>query len=457
MTLPLISDAVQDFVARSFMDTQGHTVDMVGHSAFSLEAYKGGLLQESDLNQITLYPNGYGLHLVTSKAVHRSAGRLDITLENAVPDAAARSYKLAKQLVDVPFAANLALSCIEEGLLHESDIAPLVAQGPDCGIDLLSAAEEALGALLPDDQRMSRSVVGDEVYTDCVLGTSIVGDHFHIDGWSMNFFHLNLPELIEGAFVEVNVLLFKTLDALSHYGVPFHTPASYMGKDGVYSHHIGEAYEVLKDRIQTSTREEFVEFLTDLNCDEVEFEMYQFGMEGEGPHDEDTVERACALLMDMHELETTFSFRLDYSEGTTEDSRKSEMQALLFQARELIGNGSDYERLLVALSDSLETCIELADHHFPLHGQRFPGSEDEGIGLFETILVVAEDRMTQLFEEAEEGYNSCAENCGHMYIGLPLESREVVAQVTIPIIKRTNQCLAHLRQIQLSLEVTPHA
>jgi hypothetical protein len=113
--------------------------------------------------------------------------------------------------------------------------------------------------------------------------------------------------------------------------------------------------------------------------------------------------------------------------------------------------------LLVALCATLQTCIELADHHFPLHGQRFPGSEEDGIGLFETILVIAEDRMPHLFEEAEEGFNSCAENCADIYIGLPLESREVVAQVTIPIIKRTNQCLAHLRQIQLSLEVNPHA
>ncbi|MGE8065170.1 hypothetical protein [Pseudomonas sp. NPDC089569] len=457
MTVPLVSEAVQDFVARDFMKNRGYLVDFVGHSAFCLEAHKGGLLHESDLNQLNLYPNGYGLHIVTSRAANRSAGRIDINLAQAVPDAADRVVTLAKPLVDIPFAANLTLACIELGLLHESAVAPLVAQGTDCGFELLSTCNETLGSLLAKEQRLARVIENGVGYTDVVLHTSIVGQTFQIQSTGMNFFHLNLPETIEGDFVEVNVLLFKTLDALSHYCVPFHTPASWMGKDGVYTHTLGEVYAELKERIQNYSREELFDYLMDLDCDEAKFETYALGMEGQGPHDEDIVERACDLLLESAELATHFSFRLDYSEGSNEAHRKVEMQAMRSQVQELIDNGSAHSRLLVALADALETCIDLSDRHFFIGGQQFEGSESEGIGLFETILVVVDDRMSSLFDEAEEGFNSYAENCAEIYTALPLESREVVAQTTVPIIKRTQQCLAHLRQIQLSLEGTPNA
>lgn len=456
MTVPRVSEAVQDFVAREFMENTGYVVDFAGHSAFCLEAHKGGLLQESDLNQLNLYPNGYGLHIVTTRAANRSAARVDIKFEQAVPDAAARVLTLAKPLVDVPFAANLTLACIELGLLHDSAVAPLVAQGPDCGQELLSNCNDSLGALLAKQQRYSR-VTEDDADGHLVLETAIAGQTFRIESTGMCVFYLNLPETIEGDFVEVNVLLFKTLDALSHYGVPFHTPASWMGKDGVYSHILGEAYEELKERIKSYSRAELFDYLIDLDCDEATFETYALSLEGQGPHDEDTVERACDLLLEMAELEAHFSFRLDYSQGSTDAHRKLEMQAMRSQAQELIDNGSTYERLLSALSNALATCIELADDHFFIGGQQFPGSEEDGIGLFETILVVIEDRMANLFDEAEQGFNLQAENCAEIYTALPLESREVVAQTTVPIIKRTQQCLAHLRQIQLSLEVTPNA
>lgn len=456
MTVPLVSEAVQDLVAHDFMANKGYLVDFVGHSAFCLEAHKGGLLHESDLNQLSRYPNGYGLHLTTTRAVNRSAARVDINLEQAAPDAAARAYSLAQPMVDVPFAANLTLACIELGLLHESVVAPLVAHGPDCGYELLSHCNDSLGALLPKQQRLSL-VSEDDAEAHVVLGTSIAGQTFRIESTGMSVFYLNLPETIEGDFIEVNVLLFKTLDALSHYGVPFHTPASWMGKDGVYTYSLGEVYDGLKERIQTYTREELFDYLMDMDCDEAPFETYALGMEGEGPHDEETVDRACDLLRDIAELETQFSFRLDYSQGSTEAGRKVEMQAMRSQVQELIDNGSAHHRLLVALANALETCIDLADHHFFIGGQQFEGSDSDGIGLFETILVVVENRMCALFDEAEQGFNCNAENCAEMYLALPLDSREVVAQTTVPIIKRTQQCLAHLRQIQLSLEVTPNA
>lgn len=456
MTVPRISEAVQDFVARDFMESTGYMVDFVGHSAFCLEAHKGGLLHESDLNQLNLYPNGYGLHIVTTRAANRSAARVDIKFEQAVPDAAARVLTLAKPLVDVPFAANLTLACIELGLLHESAVAPLVAQGPDCGQELLSNCNDSLGALLAKQQRYSR-VTEDDADGNVVLDTSIAGQTFRIESTGMCVFYLNLPETIEGDFVEVNVLLFKTLDALSHYGVPFHTPASWMGKDGAYTHTLGEVYEELKERIQSYSREQLFDYLMDLDCDEATFETYALGMEGEGPHDEEIVDRACDLLLEMAELESHFSFRLDYSEGSTDAHLKVEMQAMRSQVQELIDNGSAHSRLLVALADALETCIDLSDRHFFIGGQQFEGSESDGIGLFETILVVVDDQMNTLFDEAEQAFNCHAENCAEIYTALPLESREVVAQTTVPIIKRTQQCLAHLRQIQLSLEVTPNA
>lgn len=457
MTPPRISEAVEDYIANTFMRDKGYMVDMESHSAFCLAAYEGGLLHDSDLQQLSVYPNGYGLNVITRRAAARAAALLDIIPTQAVPDADRRVRDMAKTAIDVPFVASLSLTCIEQGLLQVSEIAPLLEQGPECGHDLLKAADKALGTLLPMDQRMSRQVFIDGVESEEVIGMSIVGQELHLESWDMNVFRLSLPKVIDDAFLDVNILLFKVLDALSHFGVPFHTPASWMGKDGVYTHHIGEAYEALKERIDTSTREELADYLTDLNCDEVGFETFAFGMEGEGPHDEETIEQACNLLIDMHELETSFNYRLTYGPDTSEATRKAEMEAMLFQTREIIANGSAYERLLLAIAGAFETCIELVDDHFSIYSQQFPGSEEEGIGFYETVVVLVEDRMMELFEESERGFNSCAENCGSIHVRLPLESQEVVAQTTIPIIKRTQQCLAHLRQIQLSLEVTPNA
>jgi len=65
------------------------------------------------------------------------------------------------------------------------------------------------------------------------------------------------------AEMEMRVLLFKTLDAMSRYLLPFHTPLSFLGQDCYFNHMVGEAYNEMADRLQHETRDEIRALLLD--------------------------------------------------------------------------------------------------------------------------------------------------------------------------------------------------
>ena len=60
-------------------------------------------------------------------------------------------------------------------------------------------------------------------------------------------------------------------------------------------------------------------------------------------------------------------------------------------------------------------------------------------------------------QDALEAFNADLEEVSEVAAKLPLDSGELVSQITIPVIERTNQCLALLRRIQLCLEAEKNA
>lgn len=459
-TIPHVSAAVQSGIAEMFMRDFGYLVDHQGHSVFCLEAVKGGLAHDSDLRHLTNYPNGYGLHLVTGEVVRKVQSRVVFTSADALADAPRLVRNLERQFTEVSYAAGLAVAVTEAGLLRDSDLAPLIALGSDCGYELLMAVTDAVDALWPHAQRQCRNVLNGVEHCHTPFETEINGTNIYMLANERNCFYLDWPEVTDG-FLEMHILLTKTLDAMSHYLVPFHTPASALGLWGQYGHGVSETYEAVQDDIEGMNREEIAEFLL---AQENPDELGWLGMElAESEGDDDVLERSAALLFEMADVERNFSYRLTYGEEITDAMRLIEMTELLSQAQEIIRAGSEHSRLAEALCEALKACIDRAPTHVgvseliaacnPEDAEQV-GFENSPDRFFDCIWVLADERHEALHDSALDGFNADMDECGHQPSAvLPLANSALVARVTQPILERTNQCLALLRQIQLSLEV----
>nr|WP_011923255.1 hypothetical protein [Pseudomonas fluorescens]CAM96489.1 hypothetical protein pQBR0457 [Pseudomonas fluorescens SBW25] len=463
LTIPHVSAAVQHSVAALFMREHGYLVDRKGHSAFCLEALQGGLLHESDLSPLNCYPNGYGLHLVTGKVVRSIESRVEFTREVAVPDAERIAYGLARKDIDITYASGIALSVAEAGLLHDSVLAPILTQGADCGYDLVNATKTALDALWPQAQRECRNVEGGTVYTDQPFYSHIQGNDFYLEACERNCFYLDWPELTQEN-LEMHILLTKTLDAMNTYLIPFHTPFTAFSCWGQYTGGVSESYEAIKDDVTGKSHAEIVEVLK--AHDDLD-ELGWLGMEMDADEmDDASVERAASLLWQMDDVERNFKYQLTYGPDVTDENRKAELGELLSQAREISRRNSRESGLAQVLSDALNSCISRVDGHQPvdaLIAQAYGDSEELGgyenspNRFFDCIWVLADERHKALHVEAVEGFNADLEECADVTVKLPLNTGVLVAQVTVPIMERTSQCLELLRRIQLSLEVPANA
>lgn len=457
-TLPTISTAVQAKIAHTFMRDEGFMVDFKAHSMFCLEAFKGGLLQEDDLLPLTRYPHGYGLHLVTSEVVKRASSKLFFDPSEVV--SAKVAADLSRKEVDIGYASKLALVCHEAGLLHDSALGPIIEIGPDCGEDLVNASKASLDALFPRVDRLEQYFDTDTQKMEDYefFSTYVEGEELNLRANCLTRFALNLPE-IEGDFIEINTLLFKTLDAMNTFLVPFHTSATAMGNGGQYLWSVSEVYDNLKDHVETKDREELIEHLMELDYESIDFEIELIGIDPtaeDGPCP-DAVERAADMLLEAADLAKNYSYRLDYSEGCSDQTRKAEMVELRSQAKEVIAKETPYSALLEVLVCALTACINNADSNFNLYHLDLSGSSEDGVSVFECIWVTVDGKHSHLDEEACDSFDGYANECSEIYVGLPLSSAELVAQVTKPIMTRTQQCVSLLRRIQRSLEASPNA
>jgi len=464
LTIPKVTAAVQSGISAIFMHERGYLVDHQGHSAMCLEALQGGLLNDSDLTPLEHYPNGYGLHLVTKKLVKGIESRIEFTRDGALPDASRIDYELSRELVDVTYASGIALAVAEAGLLHDSVLAPIISLGSDCGYDLLNAAKSALDTLWPEAQRQSRNVSKGEVFTHTPFSVTISGNELHLDALDRNCFYLSWPELTQD-FLEMHILLSKTLDAMNTYIMPFHTPASAFGCWGQYSFAISESYEGVKDEITGKSQKEILEFLTQLE-DHTDLGWLAEDLEPDADDDSEleAFERVAATLWQMDDVERNFKYHL--AQGADAENGKAELSELLLQAQEISGSDTKHSALAVVLADALEACLMRFDGHTRIDSlipTDDEGDEDSGgyetspNRFFDCVWVLADERHERLHIDAVQSLNIEVEENGPGSAILPLSSGELVAQVTIPIMERTNECLALLRRIQLSLEEPTNA
>lgn len=457
-TLPTISTAVQAQIAHTFMRDEGFMVDFKAHSMFCMEAFKGGLLQEDDLLPLTRYPHGYGLHLVTAEAVKRASSKVFFNPSEVVPAKVAAD--LSRKEVDIGYASKLALVCHEAGLLHDSVLGPIIEIGPDCGDDLVKASTASLDALFPRSDRLDQYFDTDTQKMEDYefLSTYIEGEELNLCANGLTRFALNLPE-IEGEFIEINTLLFKTLDAMTTFMVPFHTSATAMGNGGQYLWSVSEVYDSFKEHVETKSRAELIQHLMELDYATLDCEVELIGIYPDleaGPRLE-SVESAADMLLEAADLAKNYSYRLDYSEGSSDESRKAEMVELRSQAKDVIAKSTPYSALLEVLVCALSVCIDNADSNFNFHHLGLNGSSEEGVSPYECIWVTVDGKHGHLDSEACDSFDGYANECAEVYVALPVSSVELVAQVTKPIMTRTQQCVSLLRRIQRSLEASPNA
>lgn len=430
LTIPKVTAAVQSGISAIFMRERGYLVDHQGHSAMCLEALRGGLLHDSDLSPLEHYPNGYGLHLVTKKLVKGIESKIEFTREGALPDASRLVYELARESVDITYASGIALSVAEAGLLHDSVLAPIISRGADCGYDLLNATKDALDSLWPEAQRQCRNVSKGEVFTHTPFHATINGSELHLEAYDRNCFYLEWPELTQ-EFLEMHILLSKTLDAMSTYIMPFHTPASAFGYWGQYSFAISESYEGVKDDITGKSQQEIFDYLIQLE-DHSALGWLAEDLEPDADDDSETdaFERVAASLWQMDDVERNFKYRLAHGAG--DDLGKAELSELLCQAQEISVSDNKHSALAMVLVDALEACLTRFDGHtaidslIPSHGDE--GDEDSGgyetspNRFFDCVWVLADERHERLHVDAVQSLNVEVEEYGPGSAVLPLSS-----------------------------------
>ncbi|EKT4529937.1 hypothetical protein QEM33_002515 [Pseudomonas putida] len=464
LTIPKVTTAVQSGISDIFMRERGYLVDLQGHSAMCLEALQGGLLNDSDLSPLEYYPNGYGLHLVTKKVVKGIESKIVFSQESALPDASRIVRELARVHVDISFASGIALAVAEAGLLHDSTLAPIINRGPDCGYDLLHAAKDAVDALWPEAQRIGHYVHEGEVHTHIPFYSTINGTDLHLDVSDRNCFYLDWPELSQ-EYLEIHILLSKTLDAMNTYIMPFHTPASAFGCWGQYSFAMSESYEGVKEDIAGKSQQEIVNYLLELaDYSALGWLADDLEIDEDGSSNSDALERVAAALWQIDDVERNFTYRISHNDN--DQVRKAELSDLLFQSRAISTSDNKYSALAVVLVDALESCLRRFEDHVSIDSLVPSHSDDmDEVGGYETspnrfydcVWVLAGERHERLHIDAVESLNSEFQEYGPGSVVLPLSSAALVAQVTIPIMERTNEGLALLRRIQLSLEEPTNA
>ncbi|MGP0171045.1 hypothetical protein ACSVIJ_04105 [Pseudomonas sp. NCHU5208] len=433
------------------MSNSGYRVDFTNHGAFCLEAERGGYLSADDLSLLNLYPNGYGLYQLVDLAVERVGSSLQLNLGQMLTEDQQKllSKHLSSKHIEVGYASTIALACAEAGLLNEAQLAPVVANVRDSGEDLLRLAHESLDALIPEDLRLEPSLSDDETYE--VIGTAIHGEHLYLVATDRMVINLKFPELTSD-FLPIHIILVKTLDLMSRHLVPFNTPASAMGYGSLYCCAIDEAYQGMENVVDMSNPMAIANYLETTPSENFPFEAEMIGLFDEGDGlTEEAINHAVYTLSEMHELRTDFG----YSVANADEPH--EVPALILQAKEIRDHGSEHRELLEVLIEALELCKRNRDEGYYFDESNFPGSEDVGLRFFDCIWVEVDEKFPNLSCEALDYFNSYAQECAEVCVGLPIGNAEVLAQDTLKIMDRTRQCLDLLTRIQSSLKAAPHA
>lgn len=428
--LPSVAQAMREARSDQFVRTSSSVVDLKGHSAFCMEALSGGMISPAALEWLELYPNAYGLHRLTGEVINNIEQALTVRTKGLFIDVDSLRKNLETPYADPCVAASATLHCVNDGLIEIKSVAGLIEQGPDCAGALLEKVDAAFDRLLSLPEEAENSIA-----------RGIQGDHYILEGSCFTDFELELPDAED--FHEVRVLLFKTLDAMSHYLVPFNTPATFIGEGSYYNHEVAGAYSSLKKLVSTSTAEQLKEYLLTTPYEKLEFDTWSFTCEGD--FDDESAERFALMLVEMHQVTELAGFYLGAN-------KPAELRTLRTQAEQAIRADSPYSVTLEALLKALDVCQSKADANYcfdhDLHSM--VGSASDGMTFFESIVVHVPGDFPNLLQSTYEGYDGQVGGCGYPAIGLPLKGPAMVSQ-TLPILRDTATCVQLLARICESL------
>jgi len=453
LTIPDAHPAIRAGINSQFMLEHGHEIDFRSHSALCIEALKGGLIQQSDLAPLIDAGDGYGLHLVTNRVLRAVESKVAFRVTEAITDPARMVAELAQPFVDITEAATVALAVTEAGLMSATSLRPILAKGPECGFDLQKATVAALDQLWPAINRQERIVDKGNVYTYEPFDTFLSGSHFYLQACERNRFYLNWPEITPD-FLEIHILLCKTLDAMSHYLVPFHTPASAYGHWGQYSYGPSEGYDEFKERIQGRSREEISEILREEPTEDCEWLEMMLA-----EHGDDESSYIAEIMWQMDDINRNFTYMV--GRGSSAEVRLAEIESLKRQARASGNKITQYRTLCDTLHDALEICSKQVDSHQEIasmvHIERDEDSDYESYErspdrFFNCVWVMADERHEALARDALDSFNADLHEVSDVHVRLPLGTVQDISSITVPVLNRTNTCMALLKRIQLSLE-----
>ena len=431
LVLPQLDQAMRQAHAELFAREFGGIVDTQAHSLLCREALESGLLDARAAQWLSLYPNTYGLHRLTNELVGRIGASFAIT-GDLFPAREDMLIRLNSRPADPAEAASYALTAIEAQVLAVESIVPLLAEGPD-----------SAGAIMQATQRALMQQLKLPAYLDSALQGGFLDGYFFLESNGFADFLVTVP-----ADLEMRVLLFKTLDAMSSFLLPFHTPASFYGERSYLTHMIGDAYRDLADRMRGESRDEIREWLLDESADHPESVSEILYYEEVS---EEVVDRLLDQLYEMRELESVAGYVLA-------EACRSELQALHDEATQVCGRNDANLPLASALREALCLCLEREAHPVlaDFNPRDYPGTADDGVSLFEGIMVDVTWDFPALREISFESFDSSVENSGYPSLGLPMNGPEFHT-VTLPVLQEIGLTLDLLHRIAQATEERDNA
>ncbi len=436
LALPQVTTAMREAHSRAFGE-YSHLVDRKSHAAFCLDAHEGGLIGDKELDWLNAYPNDYGLHLVTNEVIGAIESRIGFSKVGLIPGVKRRTKLIGTPAYELQPAAQTTLACIEAGLFTAESVEDLVALGPNCAYHLMQKVEQSLVDLATADCPDVKDW----------LNLGVNGANFYISARFFNRYELTLPSEDCEEFREVAVFLFKALDAMTTYLVHFHTPSSFMGVYSYDNHGLADAYGAIKERIQNSSLDELISYLMETPEDKFPFESWMMGIEGDD-RDQECIEKVAHQLKEMDGLTRRTHFTLTHSENS---NHPMEIQELIDQVQDSINAGSKFKPVLEVIKDAFALCLTYAQADSrAISEHELESSAEEGVGLFETLVVTIRGEYEDLEEEACNGFDERVSGIGGLELTLPLDAK-LLAQQTIPIIRKTKQCVTLLSRLTQAL------
>lgn len=427
LSLPNVGSVMREAQAQLFSRDYAGVVDHQAHSMLCREALQAGLVADSAIEWLRQYPNSYGLHRLTGEVVQRLGESFAISDEGLFPQRTSLLNRLNTPYVDPVETASYAIAAVEAGLVGLDALAPHIEAGPDGAGRIMAELERSLIGRV----KLPKSV--EDAYS-----FGIQDGHFILESSCFATFTIQAP-----ASLELRVLLFKTLDAMTRHLLPFHTPMTFLGPHSYLNHGLSEAYEEFAPRLATCSREELCAFLLD---DSVEHEDYIAEYLYCHGQDEDSVNSLLDSIYEMDELK-------QIAGATLGQGDRCEIEELSDQARQICERDDAHAPLAQVLAGALQHCLEheASGSLKEFNPHDFPGTAGDGVSLFESILVCLTRDFPNLEQSSYDGFDGIVSGSGFPAIGLPL-SPDQLRTVTLPVLDALSLTLGLLQRIADALE-----